>query len=114
MSADKAILLSDDATHNGWANSKALALTGVTEDIKDTADETFGRNPKTGKLNGILYEAADKVVRLAIPEWSSLQYQQATLEVIRIAHKFGITGMKDAGSPIPALAAYHEVEGFAP
>ena len=110
VSGDKAVLLSDDSTHNGWANSKALALAGITDDTPDPKDGTFARNPMTGKHNGILLEGADKIVKNFVPKFTDEQVELAALNAIGLAHQFGITGMKDAGSFEHAIAAYQRLD----
>jgi len=110
VSGDKAVLLSDDSTHNGWANSKALQLAGITKNTIDPADGKFERDVLTGEPNGILLESAEKIVHGFVPDWTEEQYQQAGLEVVRIGNQYGITGMKDAGSQIGAMAAFHTLD----
>ena len=110
VSGDKAVLLSDDSTHNGWANSKALQLAGITDDTPDPKDGAFVRNPLTGKHNGILLEGADKIVKNFVPKLTNEQVELAVLNATGIAKQFGITGMKDAGSFEHAIAAYQRLD----
>ncbi|MBK6403930.1 MAG: amidohydrolase family protein [Holophagales bacterium] len=49
--------------HTGWANSKALALAGITRDTKDPVNGTIVRDAKTGEPTGALKEAAGSLVR---------------------------------------------------
>jgi len=44
-----------------WAvvNSRALEAGGVTEETPDPKGGSYGRDPQTGRLNGILYEQAE-------------------------------------------------------
>ena len=110
ISTDKAIVLNDDTTHNVGVNSKALSLSGITEDTIDPQGGTFSRNPSTGRFIGIVLESVAKLILNKVPELSDEQYQKAIKFVIKTAHSFGVTGMKDAGSPIKAMAAYHELD----
>lgn len=110
VSGDKAVLLVDDSHHNGWGNSKALERAGVTKDTVDPSDGKYVRDPATGEPNGLLLEGAEQAVYDQLPGWSDAQFHQATVEAVRIANQFGITGMKDANSSIQALAAYKAVD----
>lgn len=51
------VLLTHVSIHFGAANSKALELAGVTEEIVNPPGAYFGRD-NHGRLNGVLYEAA--------------------------------------------------------
>lgn len=52
----------------GWANSKALALAGITRETKDPLNGNIVRDPKTGEPTGALKEAAGSLVEELIPE----------------------------------------------
>ena len=110
VSGDKAVFLNDDSNHNGWVNSKALALAGLTKDTPDPDDGKYGRNPKTGKLNGLLFEGAEQSLFDSLPDWSAAQYESGVLEAARTGNQFGITAMKDANSNIKDMAAYQATD----
>ncbi|NIB40547.1 amidohydrolase [Pseudomaricurvus alkylphenolicus] len=110
VSGDKAVVLNDDSNHNGWVNSKALELAGITKDTPDPSDGTYVRDPATGEPNGILLEGAEQLMMDQLPDWSQSEYRQGVREAVRIANRFGITGMKDAMATEPAIAAYHELD----
>ncbi|MCP3675157.1 MAG: amidohydrolase, partial [Gammaproteobacteria bacterium] len=110
VSGDKAVFLQDDATHNAWVNSKALELNGITKDTPDPAGGTYVRDPETGEPNGILLEHASQSMFTALPEWSKEHYRKGTLEAIRIANQFGVTGMKNANARELTLATYKELD----
>ena len=110
VSGNKAIYLSDDSTHNAWVNSKALLLAGINKDTVDPSGGEFVRDDKTGEPNGILLESATKLLYKSVPDWSANQYQNAVKHVVKTGHSFGITGMKDAGSPINGMAAYYALD----
>lgn len=106
VSGNKAVLLSDDSGHNGWANSKALKLAGIDKSTPNPKDGTFVRDPKRGEPNGVLLEGAKQIVYASLPEWTDKQIQQGAQEAIRLANQFGVTGMKEANSKEQFLAAY--------
>jgi predicted amidohydrolase YtcJ len=45
--------------HWGVVNSKALEAGGIREDSLDPSGGAYGRDPATGRLNGVLYEQAE-------------------------------------------------------
>jgi len=53
------VLIQQIGGHWGVVNSKALEAGGVREDSPDPKGGAFGRDPATGRLNGILYEQAE-------------------------------------------------------
>lgn len=110
VSGDKAILLNDDSYHNGWVNSRALALAGIDRDTPDPADGTIVRDPSTGEANGLLLEGAEQQVSDLLPEWSDEELQAGAREALRIANSFGITGLKEAYSEPRAMAAFQALE----
>lgn len=109
-SGDKAVYFSDDSGHNGWANTRALQLAGMTKDTKDPEGGTIIRDGETGEPNGLLLEGAQTVMELQLPDWTEAQYQAGVREMTRIANGFGITGIKDAIARDPILKAYHDVD----
>lgn len=111
VSGDAAVLLNDDSNHNGWANSKALELSGLTKETPDSADGTYVRDPITGELNGLLLESAEQSMYDQLPGWSDDQIEKGAIEAIRIANQFGITGMKDANSSVEDMQAYRAHAG---
>ncbi len=110
VSGDKAVLLNDDSNHNGWVNSRALALAGIDKDTPDPSDGTIVRDPVTGEPNGLLLEGAEQRVSDQLPEWSEAQLQAGAREALRIANSFGITGLKEAYSEPHAMAAFQALE----
>ena len=110
VSGDKAVFLGDDSGHNGWANTKALALMGITKETPEPVDGSYVRDPVTGEPNGVLLEGASQTVEDRLPEWSEAHFQKAALEAVRIANQFGITGLKVASSTEQVQASYHALD----
>ncbi|WP_321393649.1 amidohydrolase [Emcibacter sp.] len=106
----KAVYFSDDSGHNGWANTKALELAGMTKDTPDPAGGTIVRDPGTGEPNGILLEEAQILMEGQLPDWTDKQYLAGVREMARIANGYGITGIKDANAREPILKAYKAVD----
>ncbi len=92
---DRPVLLEDDTGHVVLANSKALELAGVTNDVKDPVGGYFGRD-EDGKLNGLLYETAMQEVFRHAPNYTLEEVTAAAETVLRRKHGLGITGVKIA------------------
>ncbi|MEQ8514547.1 MAG: amidohydrolase family protein, partial [Chromatocurvus sp.] len=110
ISGDKAVLLNDDSYHNGWANSRALALAGITADTPDPADDTIVRDPETGEPNGLLLEGAEQAMYEQLPSWSAAQQRAGAREAMRIANRLGFTGFKEAAATEAEIAAFHALD----
>lgn len=110
VSGDKAVFFADDSGHNGWANSKALALAGITKQTPDPANGKIGRDLKTGEPNGVLLEDAVTLMEAVIPDRTPAEYLAAARKVVSIANALGITGMKDANAKPPAMAALQTLD----
>ncbi len=109
VSEDKAVYLADDALHNAWVNSKALALAGVDRDTPDPPGGRYVRDAQ-GNPNGLLIETAPKAVASFIPDYTREQYQAGAVEFARIANAFGITSVKDAGPTETEMRAYYDAD----
>lgn len=83
--------------HTGWANSKALALAGITKDTKDPVNGTIVRDPKTGEPTGALKEAAGSLVEELVPEPTAERHYALLLQALALLNGKGITAVQDAG-----------------
>jgi predicted amidohydrolase YtcJ len=89
--------------HTGWANSKALALAGVTNDTKDPPNGVIVRDPNTGKPTGALKEEARRLVTAHVPELDAQTRYGLLLRALRLLNSFGITSVQDARSDSASL-----------
>lgn len=103
ISGDKAIILSDDAYHNFWLNSRALKELGIDENTVATPGVEFQLDAQ-GQLNGIIIEAFGFVKKTV--HWSEQQYLAAAEKAIDIVNGYGITGIKGTAM------AEADAEGF--
>lgn len=110
ISGDKAVILRDTSFHNRWANSKALELAGLTRDSPEIPGGEMVRDKETGEPNGLLYETAAGPVLRIIPDWTEQQYLQAARESVRVANRFGLTGIKEAWATPQGLQAYKALD----
>jgi predicted amidohydrolase YtcJ len=78
--------------HTWWANSKALAAAHITKGTADPPGGTIVRDPATGEPTGAIKEdAADAIVRRAIPVPSREKQLQALRAGLKHANELGIT-----------------------
>ncbi len=110
ISQGRAVYLRDDSGHNGWANSQALRLAGISRNSADPEGGKIIRDAQTGEPDGRLLEEADSYVRNRLPDWTPAQYRAGVLEMVRIANAYGITGVTDADASEPLLNAYRSVD----
>jgi predicted amidohydrolase YtcJ len=109
VSANVAVYLVDDSGHNGWVNSKALELAGVTAETPDPEGGTVGRE-ENGVPNGILIETAQGLVRDSIPSYSDEQFLNAARYFSDYANEFGITAAKAAAIREPHIAGFYAAD----
>ena len=107
---DRPVYLRDDSGHNGWANSRALALAGIGPGTPDPPGGSILRDPTSGEATGLLLEQADVEARSRLPDWRGEQYRAGVLEMVRTANAFGITALQDADATEPLLRAYRDAD----
>lgn len=83
--------------HTGWANSRALALAGITRATKDPQNGSIVRDPQTGEPTGALKEAAGSLVEDKIPEPDAERHYALLLQALALLNRTGITAVQDAG-----------------
>ena len=94
--------------HSSWANSKALALAGIT---KQTADPPNGKivRDANGEATGALKESAGDVIASLMPKPTREERLAALRKGIHAANKFGLTRVQSAGQDFDYLDLYDEL-----
>jgi len=94
--ADRPVWLRRVDGHAGWANSKALALAGIT---KTSADPVGGKieRDSNGEASGILVDAAMDIIEKVIPAQNDAELRVALDAALKQLRSVGLTTVHDAG-----------------
>ncbi|MFB3131560.1 MAG: amidohydrolase [Rhodothermales bacterium] len=84
--------------HMALANSKALALAGLTRETPDPEGGAIVRDPDTGEPTGILKDAAMALVARVVPDPSEEERDEALERAMAHALSLGVTQVHDVGS----------------
>jgi len=94
--------------HTGWANSRALALAGIT---RDTPDPTGGAIVKdeSGDPTGVLKETALRLVERLVPPPTDEDRYRGLRRRIEEAASYGLTSVQNAAFQPVELPIYERV-----
>jgi predicted amidohydrolase YtcJ len=95
--------------HTYWANSKALALAGVTKDTPDPPNGVIVRDPATHEATGALKESAQQLVSRVVPKPTRGEKLAALRAGIQWANKHGLVRVHSAGGDFEELDLYDEL-----
>jgi predicted amidohydrolase YtcJ len=109
VTPDHPVVLADKSRHAVWANSRALALAGLTAAFEDPPGGEIVRDA-AGRPTGILLETAEDLVYRVIPEPHVDTFVEALRGGIAEAQRLGLTGFHDPGHP-KVLAALQVLRG---
>lgn len=106
---DRPVLLDASDGHSAWANSKALAIAGVT---KATPDPPLGRIERdaSGQPSGALREDAVGLVSKHMPRRTAKDYEAGLRKGLQVANAFGLTSLEEASASEEDLAAYEALD----
>jgi predicted amidohydrolase YtcJ len=90
---DNPVILYHEAAMICAVNSKAIAVAGVTEQTAVPEGGTMDKNPKTGKLTGILRDTATNLIWQVVPEPSVDELSEATAIACQKIVEAGITSV---------------------
>ena len=104
VSPSHPVMLRDETMHNRWINSAAMRALGISDNVKAPAQGAFGRDPRTGRLTGLLIEAASGMAELAVDQAFTDPMRRASIKrAVEIANSLGITGFQEAATALPIL-----------
>src|SRR5215471_5542077 len=95
--------------HTYWANSKALALAGITPETPNPANGIIVRDTRTGEATGALKEAAQELVRKVVPQPTRAEKLLALRAGMKWANEKGLTRVHSAGGDFDILDLYDEM-----
>ena len=105
--SDKPVWLERVDGHAGWANSRTLALAGITRSTPDPAGGKIMRDAN-GEATGVLVDAAQELVTKVMPaqteEEGRLVLDKSLQEIARV----GITAVHDAGIGVAEDRLYRD------
>lgn len=93
---DQPALILDDLGHAIWTNSLGLKAAGLSPDTPDPQGGVLHRDPRTGRLTGLLLEDAQQLVRNAAADSNESIYQ-GLLSALDNLSEAGVTSVSDAG-----------------
>jgi predicted amidohydrolase YtcJ len=94
--------------HSSWANSKALAMAGITTETHDPPNGKIVRDA-SGEATGALKESAGDLVANLMPKPTREERLAALRAGIHEANKFGLTRVHSAGQDFEYLDLYDEL-----
>jgi predicted amidohydrolase YtcJ len=95
--------------HSSLANSKALAMAGITRDTPDPPAGVIMRDPETGEPTGVLKEAAGRLMRNVIPKPTYEEERDFLIKAIHYASSLGITRLISAGGDAARIELFDEI-----
>ena len=102
--ADRPVWLSRTDGHAGWANSAAMAVSGVTAATRGPAGGRI--ETMAGRPSGVFVDAAEALIQRAVPATSSKDRDLALAKSQAILLAFGITAIADMGTSVEDWMAY--------
>ena len=109
VSAEHPILVSHRAGHVYFGNSLALERAGFNDETPDPPGGRLGRNPGTGRLDGVIYErAADNLREHHLPVESAETRRQGLRTICKMLNRAGLTSVHDARVTDYELQTYQE------
>ncbi len=106
---DRPVLVTSEDKTIAWANSKALALAGITRKTRNRGAGIVGRDHRTGEPTGVLTKDAVKLVSQVIPQPSRAQKLAALRAAISEAHRLGITSVQSTSTTGEELQLLDEI-----
>ena len=106
---DRPVFIDGFDGHTYWANSKALALAGITRETPDPPNGAIVRDAQTGEATGALKESAQDLVAKVVPKPSRAEKLLALRAGMKWANEHGVTRVHSAGGDFEVLDLFDEM-----
>ncbi len=106
---DRPVFLEAYDGHTGWANTRALAVAGVTANSRFEGYGEVVIDTATGEPTGAFKESAQTLIRRMIPEPTREKKLAALREGLRMAARLGITSFQNASGNPDEFGLYEEL-----
>jgi predicted amidohydrolase YtcJ len=106
---DRPVFLEGYDGHTYWANSKALAVAGVTAETPDPPNGAIVHDQKTGEPTGALKESAAELVAKILPKTTRHEKLKALGAGMKWANEHGLTRVHSAGGDFEELDLFEEL-----
>lgn len=93
--SDRPVFLPNRDGHDGWANTKAMEIAGVSASTSDPDDGRIRRDA-TGAPTGVFHEGAQTLILRHAPLPSAAEVEAGILVAQAHLHSLGITAWQDA------------------
>jgi predicted amidohydrolase YtcJ len=105
LAGDHPALLSSSDGHTSWANSRALAIAGISTTTPDPDGGRIDRDAR-GEPSGTLRERAINLVSKHVPPNSDVALDEGLSKALERAAQFGITTLYESSAGEAYLRAY--------
>ncbi|HEX2780466.1 MAG TPA: amidohydrolase family protein, partial [Gemmatimonadaceae bacterium] len=102
------VLLERVDGHAQLANAKAMQMAGVTAQTRDPEGGRLERGA-SGAPTGVFVDNATGLVERAVPAPSREELRGRALAAIDEMHRWGLTGIHDAGEPRPNIELFEQL-----
>ena len=106
--SDRPVLLERVDGHASWANTRALALAGISAATPDPPGGRILRDP-SGAPAGVLVDAAQGLVESKVPAPSRAVRKRRLAKGLAAAAAVGLTSVHDAGVDLDTIPLYKEL-----
>jgi predicted amidohydrolase YtcJ len=104
---DRPVWLQRVDGHAGWANSRALALAGITDKTPDPVGGKIVRDAN-GAATGVLVDAAQELVGKVVPKQGEAEARRMLDRSLQEIARVGLTGVHDAGIAVGQDRLYRD------
>jgi predicted amidohydrolase YtcJ len=106
---DRPVLLTSEDGSIAWANSRALALAGISRKTRNPASGIVIKDRRTGEPTGVVKNGAVELVARAVPKPTRAEKLAALRASISEAHRLGVTSFQSVSATDEELELLNEI-----